>query len=175
MKYRIVYVIVGLAIIVSDTVLALIYPGVLIYSFWGSFLGFFIPFGIGLSTFIYGLFKARDYGINPVMGVLGSGGFTRVYRQSRIVGTRTWKADHDILSDLPGAVKSDDGKTVEYSNVFIRKPIGSSKHSRLLNEAAHKYINGELDDEGFYRYVGKHTWREEQMLDFIRKFKNDHK
>jgi hypothetical protein len=33
MKYRIVYVIVGLAIIVADTVLALIYPGVLIYSF----------------------------------------------------------------------------------------------------------------------------------------------
>lgn len=160
---------------VADTIMALIYPGFLIFSFWGSFLGFFIPFGIGLSTFLYCVFKAQDYGINPVMGVLGSGGFTGVIRQNRIVGTRTWKADHDILSDLPGAVKSDDGKTVEYSNVFIRKPIGSSKHSRLLNEAAQKYINGELDDEGFYGYVGKHTWREERILDFIRKFKNDHK
>ena len=44
-----------------------------------------------------------------------------------------------------------------------------------ISKAAQKYINGELDDEGFYRYVGKHTWREEQMLDFIKKFKNDHK
>lgn len=167
--------IVGIAIMVVDTILALRYPKVLIYSFWGSFLGFFIPFGLGLSTLLYGLFKARDYGINPAIGIFGSGGFTRVVRQNRIQSTRVWKSDHDILSELPGAVKSPDGKTVEYSNIFIRKPIGSSKYSRLLNEAAQKYINGELDDEGFYNFVGKHTRKEEQMLDFIRKFKNDYK
>ncbi|MEM3226896.1 MAG: hypothetical protein QXT62_01530 [Thermoplasmata archaeon] len=160
---------------VVDTVFALRYPRILIYSFFGSYIGFFIPFGIGLSTFLYGVFKARDYGINTAMGILGSGGFTRVLRQNRIQGTRTWKTDHDILSELPGAVKSPDGKTVEYSNLFIRKPYGTTKYSRRLNEAANKYLNGELDDEGFYKYIGKHGSKEEQMLDFIKKFKNAYK
>ena len=109
------------------------------------------------------------------MGALGSGGFTRVLRQNRIQGTRTWKTDHDILSELPGAVKSPDGKTVEYSNLFIRKPYGTTKHSRKLNEAANKYLSGELDDEGFYNYVGKQGSKEKQTLDFIKKFKNDYK
>ncbi len=171
MKYRIVYISLGIGIMVIDTVLAIRYQKPLIYSFWGSFLGFSIPFGIGLSMFLYGAFKARDYGVNPVIGIFGTGGFTRAFRQTRIQGTRTWKFDHDVLSGLPGATKSPDGKTVEYSNIFIKKPIGSSKHSRLLDEAAQKYINGELDDEGFYRYVGKHTWKEEQILDFVKKFR----
>jgi hypothetical protein len=175
MRYRLIYISTGIAIMVIDTVFALRYPRILIYSFFGSFIGFFIPFGIGLSTLLYGVFKARDYGINSVMGTLGSGGFTRVLRQNRIQGTRTWKTDHDILSELPGAVKSPDGKTVEYSNLFIRKPYGTTKHSRKLNEAANKYLSGELDDEGFYNYVGKHGSKEKQMLDFIKKFKNDYK
>ncbi|MEM0160229.1 MAG: hypothetical protein QXV94_06010 [Thermoplasmata archaeon] len=175
MRYRLVYIGLGIAIMVVDTVFALRYPRILIYSFFGSYIGFFIPFGIGLSTFLYGVFKARDYGINTAMGILGSGGFTRVLRQNRIQGTRTWKTDHDILSELPGAVKSPDGKTVEYSNLFIRKPYGTTKYSRRLNEAANKYLNGELDDEGFYKYIGKHGSKEEQMLDFIKKFKNAYK
>jgi hypothetical protein len=175
MRYRLIYISTGIAIMVIDTVFALRYPRILIYSFFGSFIGFFIPFGIGLSILLYGVFKARDYGINSVMGTLGSGGFTRVLRQNRIQGTRTWKTDHDILSELPGAVKSPDGKTVEYSNLFIRKPYGTTKHSRKLNEAANKYLSGELDDEGFYNYVGKHGSKEKQMLDFIKKFKNDYK
>lgn len=175
MRYRLIYISIGIAIMVVDTVFALRYPRILIYSFLGSFIGFFIPFGIGLSTLLYGVFKARDYGINSVMGTLGSGGFTRVLKQNRIQGTRTWKTDHDILSELPGAVKSPDGKTVEYSNLFIRKPYGTTKHSRKLNEAANKYLSGELDDEGFYNYVGKHGSKEKQMLDFIKKFKNDYK
>ena len=175
MRYRLIYISIGIAIMVVDTVFALRYPRILIYSFLGSFIGFFIPFGIGLSTLLYGVFKARDYGINPVMGTLGSGGFTRVLRQNRIQGTRTWKTDHDILSELPGAVKSPDGKTVEYSNLFIQKPFGTTKYSRKLNEAANKYLSGELDDEGFYNYVGKHGSKEKQMLDFIKKFKNDYK
>ena len=175
MRYRLIYISIGIAIMVVDSVFALRYPRILIYSFFGSFIGFFIPFGIGLSTLLYGVFKARDYGINPVMGTLGSGGFTRVLRQNRIQGTRTWKTDHDILSELPGAVKSPDGKTVEYSNLFIQKPFGTTKYSRKLNEAANKYLSGELDDEGFYNYVGKHGSKEKQMLDFIKKFKNDYK
>ena len=175
MRYRLIYISIGIAIMVVDSVFALRYPRILIYSFLGSFIGFFIPFGIGLSTLLYGVFKARDYGINSVMGTLGSGGFTRVLKQNRIQGTRTWKTDHDILSELPGAVKSPDGKTVEYSNLFIRKPYGTTKHSRKLNEAANKYLSGELDDEGFYNYVGKHGSKEKQMLDFIKKFKNDYK
>ncbi len=175
MRYRLIYISIGIAIMVVDTVFALRYPRILIDSYFGSFIGFFIPFGIGLSTLLYGVFKARDYGINPVMGILGSGGFTRVLRQNRIQGTRTWKTDHDILSELPGAVKSPDGKTVEYSNLFIRKPYGTTEHSRKLNEAANKYLSGELDDEGFYNYVGKHGSKEKQMLDFIKKFKNDYK
>ena len=175
MRYRLIYISIGIAIMVVDSVFALRYPRILIYSFFGSFIGFFIPFGIGLSTLLYGVFKARDYGINSVMGTLGSGGFTRVLKQNRIQGTRTWKTDHDILSELPGAVKSPDGKTVEYSNLFIRKPYGTTKHSRKLNEAANKYLSGELDDEGFYNYVGKHGSKEKQMLDFIKKFKNDYK
>ena len=175
MRYRLIYISTGIAIMVIDTVFALRYPRILIYSFFGSFIGFFIPFGIGLSTLLYGVFKARDYGINSVMGTLGSGGFTRVLRQNRIQGTRTWKTDHDILSELPGAVKSPDGKTVEYSNLFIRKPYGTTKHSRKLNEAANKYLSGELDDEGFYNYVGKQGSKEKQTLDFIKKFKNDYK
>jgi hypothetical protein len=175
MRYRLIYISIGIAIMVVDTVFALRYPRILIHSYFGSFIGFFIPFGIGLSTLLYGVFKARDYGINPVMGALGSGGFTRVLRQNRIQGTRTWKTDHDILSELPGAVKSPDGKTVEYSNLFIRKPYGTTKHSRKLNEAANKYLSGELDDEGFYNYVGKQGSKEKQTLDFIKKFKNDYK
>ena len=175
MRYRLIYISIGIAIMVVDTVFALRYPRILIYSFLGTFIGFFIPFGIGLSTLLYGVFKARDYGINSVMGTLGSGGFTRVLRQNRIQRTRTWKTDRDILSELPGAVKSPDGKTVEYSNLFIRKPYGTTKHSRKLNEAANKYLSGELDDEGFYNYVGKHGSKEKQMLDFIKKFKNDYK
>ena len=175
MRYRLIYISTGIAIMVIDTVFALRYPRILIYSFFGSFIGFFIPFGIGLSTLLYGVFKARDYGINSVMWTLGSGGFTRVLRQNRIQGTRTWKTDHDILSELPGAVKSPDGKTVEYSNLFIRKPYGTTKHSRKLNEAANKYLSGELDDEGFYNYVGKQGSKEKQTLDFIKKFKNDYK
>jgi hypothetical protein len=175
MRYRLIYISIGIAIMVVDSVFALRYPRILIYSFFGSFIGFFIPFGIGLSTLLYGVFKARDYGINSGMGTLGSGGFTRVLRQNRIQRTRTWKTDRDILSELPGAVKSPDGKTVEYSNLFIRKPYGTTKHSRKLNEAANKYLSGELDDEGFYNYVGKHGSKEKQMLDFIKKFKNDYK
>ena len=175
MRYRLIYISIGIAIMVVDTVFALRYPRILIYSFLGSFIGFFIPFGIGLSTLLYGVFKARDYGINSVMGTLGSGGFTRVLRQNRIQRTRTWKTDRDILSELPGAVKSPDGKTVEYSNLFIQKPFGTTKYSRKLNEAANKYLSGELDDEGFYNYVGKHGSKEKQMLDFIKKFKNDYK
>ena len=175
MRYRLIYISIGIAIMVVDSVFALRYPRILIYSFFGSFIGFFIPFGIGLSTLLYGVFKARDYGINSVMGTLGSGGFTRVLRQNRIQRTRTWKTDRDILSELPGAVKSPDGKTVEYSNLFIQKPFGTTKYSRKLNEAANKYLSGELDDEGFYNYVGKHGSKEKQMLDFIKKFKNDYK
>jgi hypothetical protein len=175
MRYRLIYISIGIAIMVVDTVFALRYPRILIYSFLGTFIGFFIPFGIGLSTLLYGVFKARDYGINSVMGTLGSGGFTRVLKQNRIQGTRTWKTDHDILSELPGAVKSPDGKTVEYSNLFIRKPFGTTKYSRKLNEATNKYLSGELDDEGFYNYVGKHGSKEKQMLDFIKKFKNNYK
>ncbi|MEM0278726.1 hypothetical protein [Metallosphaera sp.] len=181
MKYRLIYISVGIAIMVVDTVFALKYPRILIYSFFGSYIGFFIPFGIGLSTFLYGVFKARDYGINAAIGILGSGGFMRVLRrnrilrQNRIQGIRLWKTDHDILSELPGAVKSPDGKTVKYSKLFIGKPYGTTKYSRKLNEAANKYLNGELDDEGFYKYIGKHGSKEEQILDFIKKFKNDYK
>ena len=175
MRYRLIYLSVGIAIMFVDTLLALRYPKILIYSFLGSFLGFFIPFGIGLSTLLYGAFKAKDYGINPVIGTIGSGGFTRVIRQNRIQGTRTWKTDHDILSELPGSVKSPDGKTVEYSNIFIKKPYGSTKYSRRLNEAANKYLAGEIDEDGFYEYIGKHGQKEEQMLEFIKKFKNDYK
>ena len=175
MRYRLALIVIGITIMSVDTVVSLRYPKILIYSYWGSFLGFFVPFGVGLSTFLYGIFKARDYGINPIIGTLGSGGFTRVMRQNRIQGTRMWKSDHDILSDLPGAVKSPDGKTVEYTNLFIRKPYGTTKNSRMLNEAANKYLSGELDEEGFYNYVGKHGAKEEQMLEFIKKFKNDYK
>ncbi|WP_010917723.1 hypothetical protein [Thermoplasma volcanium] len=175
MRYRLAYVSIGIAIMIVDIVISLKYPGILIYSYLGSFFGFFIPFGIGLSLLLYGVFRVHDYGINPVIGILGSGGFTRVVRQNRIQGTRMWKTDHDILSDLPGAVKSPDGKTVEYSNLFIRKPYGTTKYTRKLNEAANKYLSGELDEEGFYNYVGKHGAKEEQMLEFIKKFKNDYK
>ncbi|KQB35167.1 hypothetical protein [Acidiplasma cupricumulans] len=175
MRYRLAYVSIGIAIMIVDLVVSLKYPKILIYSYLGSFLGFFVPFGIGLSLLLYGAFRARDYGVNPVIGILGSGGSTRVVRQNRIQGTRMWKTDHDILSDLPGAVKSPDGKTIEYSNLFIRKPYGTTKHTRKLNEAANKYIAGELDEEGFYNYIGKHGSKEEQMLDFIKKFKNDYK
>jgi len=175
MKYRLLYIISGIAIMSVDTLFSLRYPKILIYSYWGAFLGFFIPFGIGLSTFLYGIFRARDYGANHIIGILGSGGFTRVIRQNRITRTKVWKTDHDILSDLPGAVKSQDGKTVEYANLFIKKPYGNTRYSKLLDEAANKYINGELDEEGFYNYVGKHGSREEQLLEFIKKFKNDYK
>ena len=175
MRYRLIYLSIGISIMVIDILLALKYPKILIYSLWGSFLGFFIPFGIGFSTLLYGAFKAKDYGINPVIGTIGSGGFTRVIRQNRIQGTRSWKTDHDILSELPGAVKSPDGKTVEYSSLFIRKPYGSTKYTKRLNEAANKYIAGEIDEEGFYNYVGKRGPKEEQMLEFIKKFKNDYR
>ncbi|MEM4104732.1 MAG: hypothetical protein QXF80_07045 [Thermoplasmatales archaeon] len=175
MRHRLVYIGLGIVIMVVDTVFALRYPRILIYSYFGSFIGFFIPFGIGLSTLLYGVFKARDYGINTAIGIFGSGGFARVLRQNRIQGIRTWKTDHDILSELPGAVKSPDGKTVEYSNLFIGKPYGTTKYSRKLNEAANKYLNGELDEEGFYNYIGKHGPKEQQILEFIKKFKNDYK
>ncbi len=66
-----------------DTALTLKYSGILIYSFLGSFLGFFIPFGIGLSLLLYGIFKARVYGINHIIGTLGSGGFIRALRQKK--------------------------------------------------------------------------------------------
>lgn len=175
MRYRLAYVSIGIAIMIIDLVVSLKYLKILIYSYLGSFFGFFIPFGIGLSLLLYGVFRARDYGKNPVIGTLGSGGFTRVARRNRIQGTRMWKTDHDILSDLPGAVKSHDGTTVEYSSLSIRRPYETTKYTRKLNEAANKYIAGELDEEGFYNYIGRHGPEEEQMLDFIKKFKNDYK
>jgi len=175
MKYRLWLIAIGITIMAVDTIVSLRYPKILIYSLWGSFFGFFIPFGIGLSTLLYGIFKARDYGVNHVIGILGSGGFTRVLRQKKIQDTRMWASDHDILSDMPGAVKLPDGKTVKYTNLSIKKPFGTTKYSRLLNEAANKYLSGELDEKGFYNYVGKHGSKEEQTLEFIKKFKNDYK
>ncbi len=86
-----------------------------------------------------------------------------------------WKTDHDVLSDLPGAIKSPDEKTVKYSNLFITKPYGSTENTRKLTEAANKYITGELDEEGFYNYIGKKGSKEEQMLEFIKKFRDDYK
>ncbi|MGE9810211.1 hypothetical protein ACLIKE_02575, partial [Ferroplasma acidiphilum] len=156
MKYRRWLIAIGITIMAVDTIVSLRYPKILIYSYWGAFLGFVIPFGIGLSTFLYGIFKAHDYGVNSVIGTLGSGGFTSALRQTKSQGTRIWISDHDVLSDMPGAVKSPDSKTVKYSNIIIKKPYGATKYSRLLNEAANKYLSDELDEEGFYNYIGKH-------------------
>ena len=168
MRYRTLYIGLGIAIMASQVLLAIEYPAY--NNFWPALI-FMTIFGLGFSSFLYGIIKGKDYGVSPGIAFGGAGGIWRKIRYDRINGTRTWKSDRDILSDIPSAVKSPDGKTVEYSNIFIKKPIGSNKHSHLLNEAAQKYINGELDDEGFYSYVGKHTWREEQMLDVVKKFK----
>lgn len=171
-RYRLAYITIGIAIMLIDSIISLEYPNILIYSWLGSFFGFFLPFGIGLSLLLYGLFGAKDYGVNKVIGIVGTGGFTHV-RRNRI-STKILESDHDILSGLPVAMKSSDGKIVTYS-LFTNDLLGTTEYTKKLNEATDKYINGEIDDEGFYSYLGMRGIKEKKILKFIKKFKNENK